>query len=335
MNCHLFHPRFWINLLWIALVCGCASSQDTNGNFREGAIEFLQNVGLSKELERTVRIAREESGVLIITDPGQFFVQYMILGPETARTASITIEENITLPETCDKVVVITHGWIDKGADDWPSEMAYALLQDADPNEWACCVFDWRRGAAVVNPVDAARYGRDIAGPRLAQTIYHLLPDVRHVHLIGHSAGSWTVNSAAQELIGKTGAAIHITFLDAYVPPFWDESQLGNMNRAVFCEHYYTRDITMRVTGTDLTNAHNVDITRIDPWFKEHVFPYRWYHATITGHYGQRKMERRFEVITCAGGIEYGFCRSRERGPDTWQESLALPRGNKAVVLRK
>ncbi|MBN1816299.1 MAG: alpha/beta hydrolase [Sedimentisphaerales bacterium] len=286
-------------------------------------------------MERTVRIARNESGTLLITDPGRFFAQYMVLGPSTARRAAVIVEEDVKLPETCDKVVVVTHGWIDKGADDWPMEMAKDLLRHTDPNEWTCCVFDWKRGAAVVNPVDAARYGRDIAGPKLAQAIGRLLPDVRHVHLIGHSAGAWTVSAAALELDKTTDATIHVTFLDAYVPSFWEESLLGRSNGKAFCEHYYTRDVTLKVTGADLSNAHNVDITAIDPWFKEHEFPYRWYHATITGRYEQRKIERRFEVITHAGGIEYGFSRSREKGSDIWQKNLALPRGNKAVILRK
>ena len=80
---------------------------------------------------------------------------------------------------------------------------------------------------------------------------------------------------------------------------------------------------------------HNVDITSIDTWIKEHEFPYRWYYATVAGKYRDVDSERGEKVITRHKEIDYGFARSREAGNESWQESLKLKKGNSVVKLRK
>lgn len=162
--------------------------------------------------------------------------------------------------------------------------------------------------------------------------------DFKHVHLIGHSAGSWAINSAAKILAeSDESLQVHLTFLDAFVPPDWPEEALGDIGEKniSLVEHYYTADITYTSTQSELPKAYNVDITAVDPWVKEHEFPYRWYHATITGEYGIWKLEKSEKVISSVGGIEYGFARSAEAGQSNWLKSLGLKRGNKAVKMRK
>jgi len=238
-----------------------------------------------------------------------------------------------------DKIVVVTHGWIDKGASDWPADIAQAFVERTDPNEWVCAFFDWKGGAAVVSPVDAAKYGRDIAGPRLVAALSKLPNRFKHVHLIGHSAGSWTVNSAAKLICEKlTPATFHLTYLDAYVPSGWDPVDIADIaawspKTTCYAEHYYTKDITFKVTELDLPNTINVDITAIDPWFKEHEFPYRWYCASITGGF-DRFDEKKSKVVTSHEGTEYGFARSLEAGPENWRKSLTLKKGDLTVKLR-
>jgi hypothetical protein len=130
--------------------------------------------------------------------------------------------------------------------------------------------------------------------------------------------------------------SLHLTFLDAYVPQSWEPNELGDIgsSASVWAEHYYTRDITYTMTQVDLAHAYNVDITAIDPLVTEHEFPYRWYLATVTGHY-DRWDEKGQDVITSRDGIEYGFARSLEAGKDGWVKNKTLLCGNAAVKIEK
>ena len=335
---------FWM-AKWNVIFCSAIlllgtiglNSTLADGDARQKVIKFLRSTGLSEKLDAGVTISPADSGVLCIADEGNFFVQYVILGPQAATDANITVDPNIKIPPSCNKAVIVTHGYIDKAKSDWPDDVASQIRQKTDPNEWMCVIFDWRSGAAVVNPVDAAKYGRDIAGPRLAKALLKLRPTLEHVHLIGHSAGSWTINSTARIIAQQTNAQIHLTFLDAYVPAFWEETELGKFEskNTIWAEHYYTKDITLGCTQENLSAAHNVDITEIDPIFAEHEFPYRWYFATIAGKYRESDWEADDKVLTKYKGLDYGFARSLEAGQKNWQKSLTLKKGEKAVKLKK
>lgn len=322
-----------------ALVLAVPTASCEKTGRRQEVIKFMQKVGLQKELHAPVKVSTDESGLLSIADEGTFIVQYMIVGAESAREPNVVVASDVKIPPGADKIVVVTHGWIDKGASGWPADIARAFIERTDPNEWVCAFLDWKGGAGVVSPVDAAKYGRDIAGPRLAAALSKLPNRFKHVHLIGHSAGSWTINSAARLICRKlTPATLHLTYLDAYVPSGWDPGDIADVatwspKTTCYAEHYYTRDITFRVTELDLPNTHNVDITAIDPWFKEHEFPYRWYCASITGAF-DRFDEKKSKVVASHEGIEYGFARSLEAGKVNWRKSLTLKKGAQAVKLR-
>ncbi len=234
-------------------------------------------------------------------------------------------------------LVVGTHGWFERAA--WPRDLAVEIAKRVDANEWVCGWFDWRVDARKVNPRDAAEFARDTAGAMLAEKILEVSKDWEHVHLVGHSAGSWLISEAAKKIAQQTDASIHLTFLDAYVPLGWDEDKLGAMpnepNLIYWADHYLTRDVTLKVTQRQLSNAHNVDIGDITPGLKDHEFPRYWYPATVRGEYlpGQRYKGKKLYVGT--GDREYGFARSLEAGRERWEESLKLAMGNKAVEVKK
>lgn len=224
-------------------------------------------------------------------------------------------------------LVVVTHGWVEKGKGGWPEDMALAIHKRVDSEKWVCGYFDWSQGAKTLNATRAAKYARDSAGPRLAEEIMKSCEDLRHIHLIGHSSGCWAVSEAAKILAKETTADIHLTFFDAYIPAFWKESSLANIDAGAgidfWAEHYYTRDYTLGWTQQDLTYAHNVDVTGIDKGIKDHNFPWQWYLGTIDNVNGN-------------GDVRYGFSRSRQAADaNGWQTSMKLPRGNKAVRLEK
>jgi len=304
---------------------------------RKKVIELLTSAGLGDKLNAGVRISAHDSAVVCIADEGSFFMQYIIAEPNVSAEPNVIIDPNVRIPFSCNKAVIVTHGWIDKADSDWPTDIAEEIAAKVDANEWVCAFFDWRGGAAVVNPVDAAKYARDIAAPRLAAALLRLVPKLEHVHLIGHSAGCWAINSAAAIIAQQTDAQIHLTFLDAYVPPFWDQAEFAGIEgeNVIWAEHYYTKDITLGSTQKDFSAAHNVDITAIDPVIKEHKFPYRWYYATVAGRFRDCDREAGDEVLTAHSRLDYGFARSREAGRGNWERTIALEKGNKAVKLKR
>ena len=210
-------------------------------------------------------------------------------------------------------LVIVTHGWIEKGRGSWPEDMAAVIHNRVQHNNWLCGYFDWSKGAQAINPTDAAKYARDAAGPGLAKEIIELGNDFQHIHL---------------------------TFFDAYVPSSWQERSLGDIRTSAdsncWVDHYYTRDYTLGFTEQNLSNAHNVDVTSIDQLLKDHNFPWKWYYASVTGKYPKGTLLDNSKLALTAEGIEYGFARSREAGGSySWGRSLELPRGNAAVKFKK
>ena len=243
------------------------------------------------------------------------------------------------LPRDKFGIVIVTHGWFEKGRGGWPNDMAAEIHKRIDPNLWICGYFDWSSGAKTLNPTDAAKHARDIAGPKLADEIISISKGWKHIHLIGHSSGCWAVSEAAKILAKKTKADIHLTFFDAYVPPQWKENSLGDVNAPAavryWADHYYTRDITLGPTQHNLTYAHNVDVTEAGGGLGDHNFPWRWYYASIAGKYPKGYLSLDSKFVCKTGGLQYGFARSREKSdPNTWEESIKLPVGNKAVILK-
>jgi hypothetical protein len=223
-------------------------------------------------------------------------------------------------------LVIITHGWYQQEA--WPAEMALAISERVDRRAWCCGWYDWRGQASRLLPSDAAKVARDEAGPMLGRQIVGLSKRWRHIHLIGHSAGSWLVNEAAGVIAEQTSASIHLTFLDAYVPRGWDQRSLGRLVGdpcgVRWAEHYFTRDRFGDLTENVLTWARNVDVTDVNPGFNGHKFPWHWYQATISGRYDLGGRFAREKVCCESEGICYGYARSLEAGSCNWLASTTL-----------
>lgn len=335
----LFKPaiRFVVACLLLTGVFGYADFDP-----RQEIIGLMQKSGMQQLLAAPVRVNAVRNGPVQISDEGVFLVQHTILAAENAPEPNVVVQNADLIPPSADKLVIVTHGWLDRGQNRWPNEMADAFCARVDPNEWTCAWFDWKGGSAVVSSIQAAEYARDVAGPRLAAAIIKLNRPWKHIHLVGHSAGSWTIQAAAEGLArAYPDTAFHLTFLDAYVPARWDPDCLGRVFRdyarqrsLCWAEHYYTRDFTLEVTEHNLKWAHNVDISALDPVICEHEFPYRWYTATISGRYA-RWDEQKLLVHSLCGDTDYGFSRSLESSVHNWNRSRFLPLHNAAVVFNK
>jgi len=267
--------------------------------------------------------------------PAQQPTLYIAAG---APKAGMVKTDDANLPRTDGlKIVIATHGWIER--ESWPGELAMAFRNKVDSNEWVCGWFDWHHEARVVNPRDAAQYARDTAGKMLAEQILKISKNPQHIHLIGHSAGSWAISEAAKIIAKQTNASIHLTFLDAYVPLGWDANSLGDIsaepNTIYWADQYLTQDITLAVTDRILAHAHNVDIGDITPSVKDHRFPFHWYPATVLGKYAPNDKYAGKKLHYKSGDIEYGFARSFESGKQNWSKSLTLPMGSEALKIEK
>lgn len=325
-----------IALVIILLLFGGIAAVRTHGSFQadKEAEKVLRSMGMGENLDAGVTVTQQKNGLLAVKDQGVYITHYMIMGPNTSAEPNISIDSNVDIQPSADNIAIVTHGWFDK-ASTWPTEMTEAIHSKVDPNQWLCVSYDWAGGALVANPLDAVKYANNIAGPRLAKTILQLNPHPKHVHLIGHSAGAWVIDSAANIIAEKNkSCVIHLTYLDAYIPRHGDLRQLKGLqkNQPGWAEQYYTRDITLEFTETDLKVAHNVDLSDIDPGINEHEFPYRWYLATITGHY-QIFGEKNLTVLKTVDGLEYGFARSKEAALKNWEKSMTLKEGDKAIKL--
>lgn len=330
----------WRLMLTGVLVLGWGCSAEFDA--RQETVRLMEKAGLEHLLSAPVRICCAENGPIAITDEGIFMVQHTLLTPDVGSEPNVVVEGLELLNPKADKLFVAVHGWLDKGQTGWPGRLAEAVQQRVDPNEWVCASFDWKGGAVVISSVMAAEYARDVAGPRLAAGVLAMERPFRHIHLVGHSAGSWAIHAAARRLVERfPEATFHLTFLDAYVPSKWNPDELGTIfldtRRQMthyWADHYYTRDITYKVTECNLKNAHNVDITAAAPLVGDHEFPYRWYTATVTGEFA-RWDERWADVVSGYKDVAYGFARSLEAGAEHWQTSRTLPMNNPVVIVLK
>lgn len=331
-----------LTVLFLLAIPLVIAGGDGGQKARENIIKFLRSTNMNEQLDGPVTVTADKPGLLCIRDPGNYVTQYMIATPDSkiAADPNVVIDPAVKIPATVKYAVIVTHGWIDKGANDWPADIAAAIHDKVDPNEWVCCYFDWKAGAIVLNPIDAVRYSRDIAAVRLTKAFMETLLEpakLEHIHVIAHSAGTWAATAAAENIAAATGASVHLTLLDAYIPPNWDRTQMANVPSAAvkYAEHYYSRDITLDATARDLANAHNIDVTGIQPGIKTHEFPYKWYLATITGKYRKKDHIKDVPVTASEDKVIYGFGRALEAGEENFKKSLTLKKGQKAVKLKR
>ncbi len=121
-------------------------------------------------------------------------------------------------------------------------------------------------------------------------------------------------------------------------PILWKESHLGDFhndpNVVFWADHYFTRDLTFTATEHILSNAHNVDLTKVDPGLNDHELPFYWYYATVAGQYEKGEKYDGKKLFYSFGTIDYGFIRSLEAGQKNWETSTALSIGNRPIKVK-
>ncbi len=116
--------------------------------------------------------------------------------------------------------------------------------------------------------------------------------NIEHIHFIAHSAGAALINEAAHTLLAGrsagTSPTIQTTFLDPYIgATFSGSGQYGAYSD--WADNYFARDLlTNAFTANQHANAHNVDVTWLDPQaaqkgFSTHGFPVTFYTDSVAG----------------------------------------------------
>ena len=255
-------------------------------------------------------------------------------------------------PTGVDSLVLVTHGWEpfqQRANIGWIDDMAGAIKAKV-PGNWKAEPFHWELWAALPLPDLAVDAGL-VVGTLYARQ--HLVPQHwKHVHFIGHSAGSAVIEAMARELKSAPNPPdVHLTFLDPYTKTTLKGRDAYGVG-ADWAENYFSKDLLSNVyTEGPLLHAHNVEVTWLD---EEHItyvtnycpfgmaettpatildrqspcsvqgyvssshgWPYKFYQATIAGD--------------VANALGYGFSRSKEGGG--WDSRKQYPTNNSPVVL--
>lgn len=233
------------------------------------------------------------------------------------------------LGENVKNLVIVTHGWRGGGSK-WMGNMVKSInayLKDNGLSTWRAHDFNWEKKAEILKrdggPVTALYNGKS-EGSILGIHIASLNLD--HVHLIAHSAGAGLIQAACDAIkLLSPNTTVHLTFLDPFVG--LNDNERKNYGKgADWADNYFARDLKTSLffwefTEGVLPNAHNIDITFLDPngvistvdnqvtsvpcteKNATHAWPYQFYEKSIGAETG------------------FGFHMSKEGG--NWDTTLS------------
>jgi len=225
-----------------------------------------------------------------------------------------------------DKLVLLTHGLTNSPDNEhlWVEEIAGRIGEAINPGEWQVHPYKWVEEARkpfwrilAAAKTQGRKVGHDIESQQRS-----------HVHFVAHSAGAALIETASKIIEQKfPDTVIHCTFLDAYV------GRGGHMSskygkHSVWSDNYFAID-PLPFTQSALSNAHNVDVTWLDPdkdinelgfAMSSHSWPWVFYKDTVPNVQGN----------WCEGVGNYGFGVSMEAGG--WQPE-EYPVDNSPKVL--
>lgn len=255
-------------------------------------------------------------------------------------------------------LVLITHGTSDNAAPGgWVSQMASAIQHNINPKSgtWDVATFDWSQYSTdnpndpndPYNPVLAANRAIDI-GESLANWMKEGDFSYNAVHTIGHSAGAWLTSYFGANIGAKY---LQDTFLASFIPgPLEQAGGLGpvhiyppttfqrtgdlNAPQLGLNANYIDQYLDYRLglgTNENLTNAYNVDVTRLDSSISVnptewHAWPYNWYIQTAMNPSAQSSYRLGFANSYESLGIPATTPTSNV-GPLPLGKRLVLPNG--------
>jgi hypothetical protein len=205
-----------------------------------------------------------------------------------------------SLSATSTKCVILIHGWNPDGNPNCYSGLEWSSLLNnvkAQPNGsgWDVVAYDWHEDAAtggIFGPLftdlfnwgraSAAAYNAGAHGFNLAIQLNERAPNLREVHFIAHSAGSWAARKAMEQLLALNPyVVVQVTLLDPFVPSPGDAGDysdvaMGNAKsvtgneRPQRLENYYANDSLL-----DGGNAYPCGSFAGPTYFTQETFTWR------------------------------------------------------------
>lgn len=157
------------------------------------------------------------------------------------------------------------------------SSLRNALFDRLKGGDWKVILYHWEQDAAtgfvdlnganggvipdaVRNATEAAKRADAWHGPHLAEQLNDAAPNLRQVHLIAHSAGSWLARKAAIRLLELNPyLTVQVTLLDAYIP-----GSLPVSLRPV-------TSLDVNAMNSLATDAHNDRIYRLESYHSDSI----------------------------------------------------------------
>jgi hypothetical protein len=203
-----------------------------------------------------------------------------------------TLQE-ITLSSEWKNLIVVTHGWNpDSGISNkfaegfWP-DLAERLTSAVSGSDWRVVLYDWTLDASTGSALEGtfgipatgiknatlAALNADEHAAVAASVISSKCTNLRQIHFISHSAGSWLTRRALVNTLAANPLLVgQMTLLDAFVPgelsspsPFYANAYklskesmeqlryMGLLKRLYRLDNYYVKDLVTFATDVDFS----------------------------------------------------------------------------------
>ena len=179
----------------------------------------------------------------VLPDGGYYLFRYLHLPTELKAWTGQTVGDDT------EKLIITVHGWNESGVfyeDDTDIVRLANAIQNrisTENSDWKFVAYDWKLDAdtgskwsptpkkledpqakgmdswPTQNATEAAETAH-MHGQNLGRLISEKCPNIKKVHIIAHSAGSWCARTAVKYLIDNTGDdfTVQLTLLDPYMP---------------------------------------------------------------------------------------------------------------------
>ncbi len=282
-----------------------------------------------------------------------------------------------SLSASDEKVMVLIHGWnrtdeFDSyNAEGWSD--AIANLEDAlHGTGWKLCLYHWEEEASTggnfeyalfqgfVNGTAAAEHAEQLSQD-LVDELTEKAPNLRRVHFVAHSAGSWMARFGMEKLLQQAPYVVgSVTLLDPFIPgaDFGTQTNLttnrmselasiSNQDRLYRLENYFAKDITdnmpyafTNATSQEFSGWGNRDIKGLrvdyDPFG---IGNYYGGHSGPVVFYGESATAARFPLAVPEGQerfpggyTAYGFFKSLPYQEDSLPQISSGPTYSNGVI---
>lgn len=241
--------------------------------------------------------------------------------------SSLTNEiDSARIDASARKLVVFVHGWNPQGhSDKYQESTEWFLLKNSmrlflNGTDWKLVAYHWESDAntgaidwsATPPYISDLGYGNAITaagnanlhGSHLGEFLNSSCPNLRMVHFVAHSAGSWAAREAMKQLLARNPyVVVQLTLLDPFIPDanfgvtsgfstalMSATTAISGDDRIYRLENYYAQDISMSTEerfswrSRDINQRidHGATLTPgINLYYDDHAGPIFFFSDTV------------------------------------------------------